>query len=255
VKFVPKRLEKTADISRGDTSWQSFVKNSLSAVIILALVYLALGLVADLLAHSIPDRWEVQLFDWTDFDLVESSEMERAKEIFSHLLERAELRDLPYRLYVIPGDDPNAFAFPGGAVGVTSGLLKRIESETGLATVLGHELGHHQARHPLKAIGRALIFRLAMSLAFGGSQDSLVKASLELAESRHSRRQETAADAFGLRLVHRVYGHTESSLEFFEQMRDEHGSDEHRWASFLRTHPLTEDRISDLRKLRVLLEE
>ena len=120
MKFVPRRLEKTADISRGDTSWQSFVKNSLSAVIILALVYLALGLVADLLAHSIPDRWEVQLFDWTDFDLVESSEMDRAKEIFSRLLEGAELRDLPYRLYLIPGDDPNAFAFPGGAVGVTS---------------------------------------------------------------------------------------------------------------------------------------
>ena len=255
MKFVPKKLDKTADVSRGDTSWQSFVRNSVSVVIVLGLVYLALGFVADLLAYSIPDRWEAQLFDWTDFDLAESSESERAEEIFARLLESAELRDLPYHLYVIPGHEPNAFAFPGGAVAVTSGLLQQIDSETGLATVLGHELGHHQSRHPLKAIGRALIFQLAVSLTFGGSQDSIVNASLVLAESSHSRKQERVADAFGLRLVHRVYGHTEGSLEFFEEMRDEHGADEIRWASFLRTHPLTEDRLSDLRELRASLEE
>ena len=254
MKFVPKRLEETADISRGDTTWLSFLKNALSVVIVLGLGYLALGLLAGLLARLIPDSWEAGMFPRPGTQAFESAELERAQAIFDRLIEREGLRALPYRLFVLPDDDPNAFAFPGGTVGVTQGLLDTVESETGLAAVLGHELGHHQDRHPLKRLGRVLVFRVASSLVFGGGSNSVVDASLKIAESSYSRSQELEADAFGLRLVHEVYGHVEGSLEFFEEVRLEEEAHETRWAEFLRSHPLTEKRIEELMRLQRILD-
>lgn len=254
MKFVPRRLKKTADVSRGDTSWQSFLKNVVSVVIVFALGYLLLGVLGEALARTIPDRWEARMFSPPELDLPSSGDLARAEKIFQRLHGATWLRPLHYRLFLVPTSEPNAFAVPGGAVGVTQGLLDDIESEAGLAMVLGHELGHHQARHPLKRIGRMLVFNVARALLFGAHDTSLVDRSLAIADLSYSRRQERQADAFGLRLVHDVYGHTEGSLEFFERIRSEHGTEEARWAVFVRSHPLTSDRIADLRTLQVALE-
>ena len=253
MKFVPKRLEKTADVSRGHSSWQSFLKNSVSVVIVFVLGYLLLGGLADLLAWSIPNRWEARMFSSVPVETIEQAELGRADEIFRRLTEREGLRPLPYRLFVLPIDEPNAFAFPGGGVGVTRGLLDTVETEAGLAMVLGHELGHHHERHTLKRIGRSLVFSVAGGLLFGRNSSSVVDLSLKLAESGYSRRQEREADAFGLRLVHEVYGHTRESLEFFERIRSEHDRDELQWAAFVRSHPLPSDRIEELKQLQLTL--
>ncbi len=195
------------------------------------------------------------MFSAPELDLPGSGDLARAEKIFQRLLGHPGLRPLPYRLFLVPISEPNAFAVPGGAVGVTQGLLDDIESEVGLALVLGHELGHHQARHPLKRTGRMLVFSVARALLFGAHDTSLVDRSLAIADSSYSRRQERQADAFGLRLVHDIYGHTEGSLEFFERIRSEHGTEEVRWAAFVRSHPLTSDRIADLRTLQLALGE
>ena len=100
-----------------------------------------------------------------------------------------------------------------------------------------------------------LVFSVARALLFGAHDASLVDRSLAIADSSYSRRQERQADAFGLRLVYDVFGHTEESLEFFERIRTEQGTAEVRWAAFLRSHPLTSDRIADLRALQIVLDE
>ena len=254
MKFVPKRLERTADVSRGAASWQSFLKNVISVVIVFALGYLLLGALGELLARTIPDRWEVRMFSPPELAPA-SGDLARAEKIFHRLLESPGLRPLSYKLFLVPTKELNAFAVAGGAVGVTQGLLDDIESEAGLALVLGHELGHHQARHPLKRFGRMLVFSVARALLFGAHDISLVDQSLALADSSYSRRQERQADAFGLRLVHDVYGQTEGSLEFFERIRSEHATEDLRWAAFVRSHPLTSDRIAELRTLQVQLDD
>jgi predicted Zn-dependent protease len=254
MRFVPKRLEKTADISRGDTSWQSFLKNVASVLIACIVGYLLLGALGELLARTIPDRWEARLFSSLE-SVSASGDLERAEKIFQRMLEVPGLRPLPYRLFLVPTSEPNAFAVAGGAVGLTQGLLDDVESDAGLALVLGHELGHHQGRHPLRRIGRVLVFSVARAMLFGGQDTPLVDQSLALAESSYSRRQESEADAFGLRLVHEIYGQTEGSLEFFELIRAAQGNEELRWAAFVRSHPLTADRIAELRTLQLALNE
>ena len=255
MKFVPRRLEKTADVSRGHISWRSFLTNVVSVAIVFALAYLLLAALGELLARTIPDRWEVRMFASQELDPPASRGLARADKIFQRLLGAPGLRPLAYRLFLVPMSEPNAFAVPGGAVGVTQGLLDGVESEAGLALVLGHELGHHQARHPLKRVGRMLVFGVARALLFGAHDMTLVDQSLGIADSSYSRRQERQADAFGLRLVYDVYGRIDESLEFFERIRAERRAEEVRWAAFVRSHPLTSDRIADLRALQVALSQ
>jgi predicted Zn-dependent protease len=255
VRFVPKPLAGAADASRGTISWQTYVRNVASVVIVLGLGYMALGALAELLARTIPDRWEARMFGPPGAAVADpdTDRLARADEILAKLRSSNELRDLPYRLVLVPDSQPNAFAFPGGAIGVTTGLLDSVESEPGLAMVLAHELGHHQYRHTLAAVGRVLVFTVARALLFSGSDTPLVDASLGIAESGHSRRKERAADELGLRLVYQTYGHTEGSLELYEELLDR-DADTHHWAAFLRSHPLTASRLDSLRRLQAQLE-
>ena len=58
---------------------------------------------------------------------------------------------------------PNAFALPGGWIGVTTGLLAEVDSENELAFVLGHEIGHFRNRDHLKGLGRGLALGIVLS--------------------------------------------------------------------------------------------
>lgn len=251
MKFIPKELKWTADVSRGHADWRSNLKNVLSAVIILGLLYVGLGVVADLTANHIPERWEAKLFSWSGEEGAgDSPEFVVAQRVFSQLTAHRRLRPLPYRLVLIDADAPNAIAVPGGGVGVTRGLLARVRNEIGLATVLGHELGHHQARHALKRLGRVILLRGTMALLLGNSGTGVMSASLDLAEFKYSRDQEREADAFGLQIVHETFGRTDGALEFFEMIHHEHDTGESPWHSLAATHPPTPERIEALRNLQ-----
>lgn len=250
MKFVPKELRKTANVSRGDTSWGSFLKNTASVLVTLILAYVALGLLANLVATTIPSHWEANLFAEQVDDTTPTPPLDRADFILRGLLEGSALRPLPYRLSLLDLHHPNAFALPGGGITITRGLLKKVENDTALATVIAHELGHHHHRHSLKRMGRSLVYQTAMAVLFGGGQRSLVDAALRTAEAGYSRRQETQADEFALRLVHQVYGHTDGSLELYLIMGENEAVNAPQWATFLRSHPLTEPRIERLRTLQ-----
>lgn len=256
MKFVPKELRETADISRGSTSWRSHLKGAVSIGVILIVLYFLLGLAADLLASYIPDRWETYLFSSSpEPEKKKTPDFRRAEAVFRPLLQNPGLRSLPYQLSVLDLSMPNAVAVPGGHVQVSPALLKAINAETGLAMVLAHELGHHQGRHSLKRLGRGLMYGMAMALLFGDAGSSPLGLSLVAAESSYSRKQEREADEFGLKLVYETYGHTREALEFFETIHREYKSDTSRWSSFFASHPYTPDRIAHLRELQKSLPE
>ncbi len=261
MKFVPRQLEETADVSRGRVRWRRAARNTLGVVAVLVLLYFGLGLAASLLARSIPDSWEakflavdLEMSGVGDARLHGPPAFQRAREIFERLAGSDGLRDLDYRLWLIEMDAPNAFAVPGGGVGVTTGLLERVDSEIGLAAVLGHELGHHQSRHCLERLGRMLLIRAAVALLFGDGGGA-IESTVELAERKYSRDQEREADDFGLRLVHATYGHTDGSLQFFEMVQREFERGSATWTALGATHPPTAERIAALRALQRELEE
>jgi Zn-dependent protease with chaperone function len=120
--------------------------------------------------------------------------------------------------------------------------------------VIGHELGHQQHRHSLKAIGRNLLYAGALMLVFGDDYGAFFDVALDLADLAHSREQELEADAYGLRLVHRRYGHTKGSLEFFEKLAENAATRGSKLASMLSTHPYTPERLERLKRLAKKLE-
>ncbi len=243
MKFVPRKLDKTADVSRGESSAGSFVKNTLLVAAFFVGLYFVLGVLGELLARHIPDGWERQLGKVQPFSRnTDDERLERVREILDRLMaNEEELRDLDYDLFILEFDVPNAIAVPGGGIGVTPPLLEKLETERGLAFVLAHELGHHQHRHIPRRLGRGLVYGLAGAVFFGSDALSPVRSAYELMETGYSRDQEREADEYGLSLVHAAYGDLDGSLEFFELMLE--FEDGGRWRQYFQTHPLTHDRI------------
>lgn len=253
MKYIPKPLVETADISRGKASLKSFLKSAVSVLLVLAALYLVLGLLGELLAHSLPDRWERKLSRALPVaSLSSTNDLQRAQTILAKLTADSSLRQLDYHLFLLDLGSPNAVALPGGGIGLTPELLDSVRSETGLAFVIAHELGHHQHRHILRGLGRRLVLGLAAALVFNYDGLSSVDSAFRLAETGYSRRQERAADEFALRLVHEKYGDLREALEFFEHLQRAH--DDPLWQKYAGSHPLTAERLEHLHEVRQQLE-
>jgi predicted Zn-dependent protease len=110
-------------------------------------------------------------------------------------------RDVIYSFQIVEMDEPNAFALPGGHIYVSRGLLVLANSETEIANVLGHEIGHVAARHAAQQDAHAKT--LGFSTLLG---DILSGGAEEMADSerlsghfiaRYARGQEREADRIG----------------------------------------------------------
>lgn len=182
----------------------------------------------------------------TSPDAAQKAQRDRASAVLSRLVADPAVPRLDYRLFFIPEEKPNAFAFPGGAIGVTQGLLDVVEDDVALAFVLGHELGHFAQRDHLRGIGRQIGRQLAWALIFGGDGGDLLGSHLStLLDLRHSRGQESGADIFGLELVHRTYGTTAGTDRLFAWL--ERRDSNPRWIEMLQTHPVPANRLAEMR--------
>jgi predicted Zn-dependent protease len=159
-----------------------------------------------------------------------------------------------WEFVVFESKEANAFALPGGKVGVYKGLLPIAQNEAGLATVIGHEIAHVTQHHGAErmsiatgvqgvsqaagAAGGEKYGQLAM-VALGG----IGKVGVELP---FSRKQESEADHVGLLYMARAGYDPEEAVRFWERFAASHG-DASQGISLLRTHPVDSQRIADLR--------
>jgi predicted Zn-dependent protease len=144
---------------------------------------------------------------------------------------------------------PNAFALPGGWIGVTTGLLDEVGSENELAFVLGHEIGHFRNRDHLKGLGRGLALGIVLSavgLSGVGVAGDLAGLAGGLAQRSFDREQESEADEFGLAVVAAEYGHVAGAAEFFRRTPDADALLGGKLEAYLSTHPISDERIEEL---------
>jgi predicted Zn-dependent protease len=80
------------------------------------------------------------------------------------IAQESERPSLPWSFQVIDDPTPNAFAFPGGPIFVTRGLLSLMRNEAELVSVLGHEVGHVTARHSVAMITRAQVAQIGLGV-------------------------------------------------------------------------------------------
>lgn len=151
-----------------------------------------------------------------------------------------------FRVEIDTSDAANAMALPGGLIIVTEGLLDQVESENELAFVLGHELGHFKNRDHLRAMGRGVLLAIVVATISGGDADGIGITVADLALRQSGRAQETAADRYGLSLVHSQYGHVDSAWKLFERWQDSESEFLSKFVTYVSSHPQTGERIKDL---------
>ena len=160
----------------------------------------------------------------------------------------------------------NAFALPGGYIGLNAGLLLAAQSESEVASVLAHEIGHVTQRHVSRMVAKskqasvtaiAGLILAAMAVAtnpqaaagvamFG---DSLAQDQM-LAFSRDAERE---ADRVGFDMLSQAGYEVEGMLQFFRRLQQAHTLVDVGLPVYVRSHPLTSERISDVQSRLLLL--
>ncbi len=176
------------------------------------------------------------------------------------LAETSELQDRRLVLITVEASSINAFAVPGGVVGVHSGLVQKAQSEAQLASVLTHELAHVSQRHWSRSVEAAQRSQIPSLLGLLGGMVAVVagagdagiatiagtQAAAQQNRLRFSRVHEREADRVGIQNLSRAGLDPNGAANMFEVMQAETRSYS-RPPEFLMTHPLTETRIADAR--------
>jgi predicted Zn-dependent protease len=165
----------------------------------------------------------------------------------------------PFEFFAVRDAMLNAFALPGGYIGVHSGLVLAARSESELAGVLAHEISHVTQSHLARLFGTqsqaqlTTLLSLAVAvLAARSNPDVAVGAAMagQAAGIQHqlnySRDFEREADRLGLDLLERAGFDTRGMASFFERMLQFGRLYENNAPGYLRTHPLTTERITDM---------
>ncbi len=169
--------------------------------------------------------------------------------------------------FVVFDDDEmiNAFAMPGGKVGVYSGLFKIATTDSMLAVVMGHEIAHVVARHANQRSSRGILVQLLSIGVDSAMEDSSVRSRRAVNSAirtgatfgyqmPYSRLSEREADHLGLIYLARAGYDPVASLEFWRRMEEANTSPKP--PEFLSTHPSGEKRREQLLELMPLaLEE
>lgn len=152
---------------------------------------------------------------------------------------------------VFDSDQINAFALPGGRIGVYSGIFKVAENQNQLATVIGHEVAHVTHKHALQRYDRELTTQagvIAGAAVLGGGQltASALGAAAQLGLSLpFGRKQESEADLAGLDYMASAGFIPTDAVPLWENMEKKNKAGP---PEFLSTHPSSDTRIQDLVK-------
>ncbi len=154
--------------------------------------------------------------------------------------------DITYRFAVLETPAVNAFSAPGGYVFVTRGALGLMRSEAELAGVLGHEVGHVNARHVIDQIRKSDTMRGIRDIAGiqGTTLDRVVGTGADALFMGLSREDELQADSLGLEYASAA-GYDPGGLAAFVGRLNAHAG-EGTLAEFFATHPKPDERIARL---------
>lgn len=162
---------------------------------------------------------------------------------------------LNYHFAVLDTPVINAFAAPGGFIYVTRGILAMMNSEAELAVLLGHELGHVNARHSVSKMSQLILVQLGLAVGSALSEEfakfsGLAGIGVQLLFLKFSRDDEREADRLGVDYSRSGGYNPAQMINFFNSLQSLGDlSDGHSLPGFLSTHPLTSERIENTKAL------
>ncbi len=194
-------------------------------------------------------------------DVYEDPIMQRYVEnLVYELVEYSELQDKRIEVVIVNNPTMNAFAVPGGVIGIHTGLFQFAQTEDQFASVIAHEIAHLSQRHfsrrvefaktqqPLALAGllAGLVLIATTGSDMGLAALTATQAATQDAALRYSRGNEQEADRIGMQTLAMSGRNPAATPAMFEQMlRAARYASSNRIPEFLRSHPLSESRISD----------
>jgi len=183
------------------------------------------------------------------------------EHLLYRLAEHSQLQDRRLELVVVDSPALNAFAVPGGVVGVNGGLFLYARNEQEFSSVLAHELAHLSQRHYSRAVEAAqrnsipnmiaLLGSIIIAATAGGDAGiaaiSATQAAVIDQQLRFSRNNEQEADRIGFQTLVNADINPRAMASMFERMLAAQRLAGTRPPEFLLTHPVTESRIADAR--------
>lgn len=162
-----------------------------------------------------------------------------------------------WEVVVFKDETANAFALPGGKIGVHTGLLKVAKTDAQLAAVLGHEVGHVIAEHGNERVSQGLLAQGGLMIAdlltgtASPERKQILMTGLGLGAQfgvllPFSRAHETEADVIGLDLMSRAGFDPRQSVELWKNMKAASGGQAP--PEFMSTHPSNDSRIAHLER-------
>ena len=177
-------------------------------------------------------------------------------EVGARLRPALQRRDMPYSMRVVNANYVNAYTFPGGAMGITRGIMVALRDESELAALLGHEYGHVNARHAAQRQGQALIAQAALiGLAVATEKSdwapviglgAQIGASALLAS--YSRSNEREADALGQRYLVEAGYPAQGMVRLHELLIEGHQRQPGLLETMFSTHPMSTERRDTARR-------
>ncbi|WP_353108459.1 beta-barrel assembly-enhancing protease [Salinisphaera dokdonensis] len=179
-------------------------------------------------------------------------------QIGARLAQHTRSEASAFRFYLIDSSQINAFALPGGYIGINAGLITETESESELAGVVGHEMAHVTQRHIARQIeatsgmGWATAAAiLVAAIAGGGDPDAISAAvtagvaNLGQQQTNYTRAHEFEADRIGIRTLAEADFNPDGMASFFEKMQRRSRLYGNQLPEILLSHPVSNTRMAE----------
>lgn len=181
-----------------------------------------------------------------------------AEKYLNYLGQNQYLKDYRWEYKLVENKEVNAWCLPGGKIVVYSGILPVTQNESGLATVMGHEVSHALANHGAQRMSAAQLQQIGGAVldAATSSKSAQTKEIFSQAYGMgtqvgvmlpFSRSNETEADKIGLTLMTIAGYNPDDAISFWSRMSAKSGGSG--TPEFMSTHPSDATRIANLRRL------
>jgi len=197
---------------------------------------------------------------WRDAAYLDDPEVEEYINRIGHKLAAVSSNPgLEFDFFVVSDSTLNAFALPGGFIGVHTGLLLAAQTESEFASVLGHEVAHVTQRHIAQIVGKQsqsamlMMASLLVAVLAARSNSDVSQAAIAAGQAGaiqsqlgYTRAFEREADRAGLETLENAGFDVRGMPGFFERLQRATRMYENNAPAYLRTHPLTTERIADM---------
>jgi predicted Zn-dependent protease len=192
----------------------------------------------------------------SDYGIIAQQEVnDYVNRVGQDMARRSHRPGMPYSFQVVNASYINAYTFPGGSTAATRGILVEMDNEAELAGLLGHEIGHVNARHAAERATRSTLTGLAVAglgvavsssrySNYGGLVNSLGQVGAGALLAHYSRDDEREADALGMEYMARAGHSPEGMVELMDMLRSESKYKPSAIETMFSTHPMSDERYA-----------